>query len=41
MTEHSSFDGKCKFDRTACNSKESNNKTCQCECKNYHKYKRL
>ena len=38
MTEHSSCDCKCKFNSTACNSKQKwNNKTCQCACKNYHK----
>ena len=38
MTEHSSCDCKCKFNSTACNSKQKwNNKTCQCACENYHK----
>ena len=35
---HISCDCKCKFNSSACNSKQKwNNKTCQCECKNYHK----
>ena len=34
-------DCKCKFNSTACNSKQKwNNKTCQCECKNYRKCKK-
>ena len=38
MAEHISFDCKCKFSSTICNSNQKwNNKTCQCECKNYHK----
>ena len=33
---------KCKFNGTICNSNQTcNNKTCQCECKNYHKCKIL
>ena len=37
MTEHISRDCKCKFNSTTCNLKQKwNNKTCQCECKNYH-----
>ena len=37
MTEHISCDCTCKFNSTTCNSKQKwNNKTCQCECKNYH-----
>ena len=40
MTEHISCDCKCKFNSTKCNSKQKwNNKTCQCECKNYRKCK--
>ena len=36
MTEHISYDSKCIFNCTTCNSKQKwNNKTCQCECKNY------
>ena len=36
MAEHVSWDCKCKFNSTTCNSKQKgNNKTCQCECKNY------
>ena len=38
MIEHISCDCKCKFNSPKCNSKQkSNNKTCQCECKNCHK----
>ena len=34
-------DCKCKFNSTTCNSKQKwNNKTCQCECKNYQKCKK-
>ena len=40
MIEHISFDCKWKFNSTTCNSNQKwNNKTCQCECKNYHKCK--
>ena len=36
MTEHISCDYKCKFNSGICNSNQKwNNKTCQCECKNY------
>ena len=36
MTEHISCDCKCKFNRRICNLNQKwNNKTCQCECKNY------
>ena len=36
MTKHISCDCKGKFSSTTCNSKQKwNNKTCQCECKNY------
>ena len=38
MAEHISFDYKCKFNSRTCNlNQKRNNKTCQCECKNYHK----
>ena len=38
MTKHISCDCKCKFNSSTYNSKQQwNNKTCQCECKNYHK----
>ena len=38
MTEHILCDCKCKFKSTICNSNQKwNNKTCQCECKNYQK----
>ena len=38
MTEHISWDCKCKFNSTTCYSKQKwNNKTCQCEYKNYRK----
>ena len=41
MTEHISCGCKCKFNITTCNSKQKwNNKTYQCECKNYRKCKR-
>ena len=40
MTKYISFDCKCKFNSAICNSnQEWNNKTCQCECKNYSKCK--
>ena len=35
MKKHISYESKCKF-----NSATWNNKTCQCECKNYHKRKK-
>ena len=36
MTEHFSCDCKCKFNSTTCSSNQKwNNKSCQCECKNY------
>ena len=35
MTEHISCDFKCKFNSATCSSKQ--NKTCQCEYKNFHK----
>ena len=38
MAERISNYCKCKFNSTKCNSNQKwNNKTCQCECKNYHK----
>ena len=41
MTEHISCDCKCKINSTTYNSKQKwNNKTCQCECKNYRKCKK-
>ena len=40
MTKHISCYCKCKFNSTACSSNQKwNNKTCQCECKNYRKCK--
>ena len=40
MTGHISCDCKCKFNIITCKSKQKwNNKTCQCECKNYRKCK--
>ena len=42
MTEHISCDCKCKFNSTTCNSNQKwNNKTFQCECKNYPKSKKI
>ena len=36
MTEHISCDCKCKFNSATYNSNQKwNNKTCQCECKDY------
>ena len=41
MKEHISCDFISKFNCTTCNSKQKlNNKTCQCECKNYHNCKK-
>ena len=41
MTKQISCDCKCKFNSTTCNSNQKwNNKTFQCECKNYHKCKK-
>ena len=38
MKEYISCNCKCKFNSTTCNSKRKwNNKTWQCECKNYFK----
>ena len=40
MTKHISRECKCKFNSTTCNSNQKwDNKTCQCECKNYRKCK--
>ena len=37
MTDHISCDCKCKFNSSKFNSKQKwNNKTCQCDFKNYH-----
>ena len=37
MAKHISWKFKCKFNNTTCKSnKKWNNKTCHCECKNYH-----
>ena len=37
MTKHISCNCSCKFIITTCRSNQKwNNKTCQCECKNYH-----
>ena len=42
MTKHISCDCKCKFNSTTCNSNQKwNNKTCQWECKHYHKCKKI
>ena len=41
MTKHISCDCKCKFNSTPCNLNQKwNNRTCQCECKNYRKCKK-
>ena len=41
MAEHFSCDCKCKFNSTTCSSNQKwNNKSCQCECKNYRKCKK-
>ena len=41
MAKHISCDCKCKFNSTTFNSNQKwNNKTCQCECKPYHKFKK-
>ena len=38
MTKHISFNCKYKLNSKICNSNQKwNNRTCQCECKNYHK----
>ena len=42
MTKHISYDCECKFNSITCNSNQKwNNKTCQCECKNYHPCKKI
>ena len=41
MAEYISWDCKCKFNNTICNSNQKwNYKTCQCEFNNYRKYKK-
>ena len=41
MTKHISCDCKCKFNSLIRNSNQKLNKTiCQCDCKNYHNYKK-
>ena len=41
MKEHISYNCKCKFNSTTCNSNQKwNNETCQCECKSYRKCKK-
>ena len=42
MAKHISYDYKCKFNSTTCNSNQKwNNKTCnQCECKVYRTWKK-
>ena len=41
MTEHISCGCKCKFNNTTCNSNQKwDDKTFQCECKNYLKFKK-
>ena len=36
ITKHISFQGKCKFDQTKCNSNQWwNNDKCLCECKKH------
>ena len=41
MTKHISCDCKCKFSSTTCHwNQKWNNKTGQCERKNYHKCKK-
>ena len=36
LIKHISFNFKCRFNSTTCNSnKKWNNETCQCECQNY------
>ena len=41
MTDYISCGFNCKFNATTCNSNQKwNNKTFQCECKNYHKCKK-
>ena len=39
IAKYISCDCKCNFDSRTCYSNQKwINKTCQCECKNYHKY---
>ena len=39
--KHISYDCKCKFNSTSCNSNQKwNNKICQYKCKSYHKCKK-
>ena len=41
MTDHISYDCKCRDNSAICNSNHKwNNKTCQCECKSYRTYKK-
>ena len=41
MTKHISCDCKCNLNSTTCNSNQKwNNKTCQWECTNYHKWEK-
>ena len=41
MKKHISWDCNCKFNSTTCNLNQKwNNKTCQCECKNYRTCKK-
>ena len=41
MIKYISYDCKCKFNSTTCNSNQKwNNKTSQCECKNHHECKK-
>ena len=41
MTKYISYDCKDKFKSTTCSPNQKwNNKTCQCECKNYRKCKK-
>ena len=41
MAKHNSYDCKCKFNSTTFNSNQKwTNETCQCKCKNYHKFKK-
>ena len=36
LIKHISFNFKCRFNSTTCNSNQKwNNETCQCECQNY------
>ena len=42
MMKHILCDCKCKINDTTCDSnKKWNNKTCQCECKNYRTCKKI